>query len=69
MLVTGHAGLEGTWLSAWLVSMRADVYGLAHEPSMFAALDIARRVHHRAGDVRDLPTVHLGRHSIDRKTA
>ncbi len=61
VLVTGHTGFKGSWLSVWLESMGAEVFGLALEPptnpSMFDALALSTRVHHRVGDVRDLAVV------------
>jgi CDP-glucose 4,6-dehydratase len=66
VLVTGHTGFKGSWLSIWLLSMGAQVWGyaLAPEPerSLFNELgfDQASRnagwghLHHRLGDVRDL---------------
>jgi CDP-glucose 4,6-dehydratase len=32
VLVTGHTGFKGAWLSLWLERLRADVHGLALEP-------------------------------------
>jgi CDP-glucose 4,6-dehydratase len=56
VLVTGHTGFKGTWLSAWLREMGAHVTGLALDPedspSLFdlAKLDLAADLR---GDVRD----------------
>jgi CDP-glucose 4,6-dehydratase len=61
VLVTGHTGFKGSWLSLWLSAMGAEVTGLAlpapTEPSLFAAARLARRMHHIEGDIRDLQTV------------
>jgi CDP-glucose 4,6-dehydratase len=32
VLVTGHTGFKGSWLSLWLTELGADVYGIALEP-------------------------------------
>ena len=32
VLVTGHTGFKGSWLTLWLQMMGADVYGYALEP-------------------------------------
>jgi len=32
VLVTGHTGFKGSWLSAWLHTMGAEVYGVALDP-------------------------------------
>ena len=56
VLVTGHTGFKGAWLCEWLLALGAEVHGLAlppGEPSLFAALDLARRMKHRVADIRD----------------
>ena len=57
VLVTGHTGFKGAWLSAWLLELGAEVAGLAldppTEPSLFAQLGLARRLDDGRGDVRD----------------
>ena len=41
VLVTGHTGFKGSWLSLWLDSMGAEVHGISDEiptiPSHFEA--------------------------------
>jgi CDP-glucose 4,6-dehydratase len=54
VLVTGHTGFKGAWLCEWLLGLGADVHGWAlppGEPSLFAALDLSRRMHHVVGDI------------------
>lgn len=57
VLVTGHTGFKGSWLSLWLLSMGAKVTGLAldppTEPSLFALAGLERRMSSRIGDIRD----------------
>ncbi len=57
VLVTGHTGFKGTWLSLWLEQLGAQVYGLAlapqTEPSMFAMLQPLDRQVSLIGDIRD----------------
>jgi CDP-glucose 4,6-dehydratase len=57
VLVTGHTGFKGSWLSAWLVELGAKVVGFSHDPptdpSHFAASRLGRRVVDLRGDVRD----------------
>lgn len=61
VLVTGHTGFKGSWLSLWLHAMGAEVTGFAlpppTDPSLFAAARIAGLIRHIEGDVRDLPAV------------
>lgn len=59
VLVTGHTGFKGGWLSLWLQSMGAEVSGYALEaptqPGLFHVADVAAGMHcSRIGDIRDL---------------
>ncbi len=57
VLVTGHTGFKGGWLSLWLQRLGAEVTGFAlpapTEPSFFAQTRLAELVRHVEGDVRD----------------
>ncbi|QPJ64091.1 MAG: CDP-glucose 4,6-dehydratase [Candidatus Nitrohelix vancouverensis] len=57
VLVTGHTGFKGSWLSAWLLELGAEVAGysidLPSEPCNFEALKLKNRMLHVEGDVRD----------------
>ena len=61
VLVTGHTGFKGSWLAEWLLTLGADVTGLAlpppTEPALFDQLGLAGRLRHRLGDIRDLAQV------------
>jgi CDP-glucose 4,6-dehydratase len=61
VLVTGHTGFKGSWLTAWLLKLGARVAGLSNEiptdPAMFEVLNLADTLSHHIGDVRDLPRV------------
>jgi CDP-glucose 4,6-dehydratase len=62
VLVTGHTGFKGAWLCEWLLSLGAEVSGLAlppptQQPSLFAQLGLATRLRHIVGDIRDLSIV------------
>lgn len=61
VLVTGHTGFKGAWLCEWLVAIGADVTGFAlppaTTPALFDQLELAARVKHVIGDVRDLTTL------------
>lgn len=58
VLVTGHTGFKGSWLSLWLHSLGAEVTGYAlpapTDPSLFASARISEVINHIEGDVRDL---------------
>jgi len=58
VLVTGHTGFKGSWLSLWLSELGAEVYGYALEapttPSLFEDAKIQSALKgHEIGDVRD----------------
>ena len=62
VLVTGHTGFKGSWLCEWLLSLGAEVHGLAlpppTKPSLFNQLKLAKRIKsHTIGDIRDLKAV------------
>jgi CDP-glucose 4,6-dehydratase len=60
VLVTGHTGFKGAWLSLWLHEMGAEVTGLAlaaEQPSLFEQAGLGTLVHHVEGDIRDPETV------------
>jgi CDP-glucose 4,6-dehydratase len=61
VLLTGHTGFKGAWLAEWLLHLGADVTGLAlpptTTPALYNQLRLSERLHHRAGDIRDLATV------------
>ncbi|EGD60715.1 NAD-dependent epimerase/dehydratase [Novosphingobium nitrogenifigens DSM 19370] len=61
MLVTGHTGFKGSWLSLWLHALGAEVTGLAlpppTDPSLFAAARLDELIDSVEGDVRDRDTV------------
>lgn len=58
VLVTGHTGFKGGWLSLWLGQLGAEVTGFAlpapTQPSFFAQTRLDELVDHVEGDVRDL---------------
>jgi CDP-glucose 4,6-dehydratase len=58
VLVTGHTGFKGSWLTAWLLGLGAEVTGYALEPptvpSLFDALGLERHIRHEIADVRDV---------------
>jgi len=60
VLVTGHTGFKGAWLSLWLSEMGAEVTGLAlpaEEPSLFAQIKSDALLKHFEGDIRDAELV------------
>jgi len=57
VLLTGHTGFKGSWLSLWLQSAGADVLGYAlappTDPSLFEAARVAEGMGSQLADVRD----------------
>jgi len=57
VLLTGHTGFKGSWLSLWLQSMGAKVVGYAlappTDPSLFVAANVAEGMISHKGDIRD----------------
>jgi CDP-glucose 4,6-dehydratase len=62
VLVTGHTGFKGAWLSTWLLADGVELAGLSlapqtDRPSLFADLDLDRRMASTIGDIRDFGVV------------
>lgn len=61
VLLTGHTGFKGSWLSLWLQSLGAEVTGIAldppTEPSLFAVAAIGSGMKSITHDIRDLDAV------------
>jgi len=57
VLLTGHTGFKGTWLSLWLNQLGAQVYGVSlgvpTEPSHFSAAELASQIKDHRLDIRD----------------
>lgn len=58
VLLTGHTGFKGSWLSLWLQSMGARVVGYAlpppTNPNLFEVAEVGRGMTSVIGDIRDL---------------
>ncbi|MDP2963050.1 MAG: CDP-glucose 4,6-dehydratase [Sulfurimicrobium sp.] len=58
VLVTGHTGFKGGWLSLWLQQLGAHVHGYslaaATQPSLFVEARVCEGLTHVEGDIRDL---------------
>ena len=61
VLVTGHTGFKGSWLTAWLLNLGARVAGVSRDiptdPAMFVELGLRERISHHVVDIRDLPAL------------
>lgn len=58
ILITGHTGFKGTWLTKILVNAGAEVTGYSRcsekSPSLFRLADVEKQIHHIKGDIRNL---------------
>ena len=61
VLVTGHTGFKGAWLTTWLLKLGAHVIGISKDiptkPSMFKELDLKNKIKHYQEDIRDLDRI------------
>lgn len=67
VLITGHTGFKGSWLSLWLQKLGSTVRGISLEPlispAMFNIANVGEDMEHYIADIRDLPA--LKKHIID----
>jgi CDP-glucose 4,6-dehydratase len=57
VLITGHTGFKGSWLSLWLANAGAQIYGYSlrppGNPALFDLLQLKDVVQHQIADIRD----------------
>ena len=58
IIVTGHTGFKGSWLTLWLKLFGAKVIGISNyipsDPSHFKALGLKKNIIHKKLDLRNL---------------
>jgi len=58
IIITGHTGFKGSWLSLWLKMLGANVIGLSinfpSKPSHFQAIKLKNKISHKKIDIRNL---------------
>ncbi len=61
VLLTGHTGFKGSWLSLWLQSMGAQLVGYSlpppTNPSLYDVASVGKGMESIFGDIRDLPKI------------
>lgn len=61
VLVLGHTGFKGAWLSSWLVDLGARVTGASLNvptvPSLFEVIALDEKIDHKTCDVRDFKSL------------
>ncbi|MBM7107672.1 CDP-glucose 4,6-dehydratase [Brevibacillus laterosporus] len=59
VLITGHTGFKGTWLTLWLTSLGADVIGYSlnppSTPHLFGIAEVSQECCSIKGDITDYP--------------
>ncbi|WP_211828558.1 CDP-glucose 4,6-dehydratase [Kistimonas asteriae] len=58
VVVTGHTGFKGSWLTTWLLELGSIVCGISKDiptkPSMFEELGLEKKINHNICDIRNL---------------
>lgn len=58
VLITGHTGFKGSWLTAWLLHLGAKVIGVSNEvptnPSLFDSAKLNKYIRDERADITDL---------------
>lgn len=61
VLITGHTGFKGSWLTTWLLHLGAEVCGVAKDiptiPAMFEQIGLRQKIQHSVVDIRDINAV------------
>ncbi len=57
VLITGHTGFKGSWLSIWLKKLNANVYGISKDiptnPNLFVLANLKDEIIHNKLDIRN----------------
>ena len=57
VIITGHTGFKGSWLSLWLVKNGANVIGISLNepttPSHYKVIDLAKHISDNRIDIRN----------------
>ncbi len=58
VLITGHTGFKGSWLTFWLLQLNANICGISKDiptkPSLFNSLNLKKNIIDKRLDIRDL---------------
>ncbi len=61
ILVTGHTGFKGSWLSLWLQSLGAEVVGVSLDvpstPSLYEQANVSENMISLREDIRDVVAI------------
>ena len=68
VLITGHTGFKGSWLSYILAKAGAEVTGYSlkapTEPNLFEICNVEKRINSIIGDIRDLSSLKQVFHEV-----
>ena len=58
VLITGHTGFKGSWLTLWLQNLGAKICGISLQPNtnpnLFNSLELSKNIEHNICDICDL---------------
>jgi CDP-glucose 4,6-dehydratase len=58
VIITGHTGFKGSWLTLWLKILGANVLGISNgiitKPSNFRILELEKKINHKNFDIRNI---------------
>jgi CDP-glucose 4,6-dehydratase len=58
VLITGHTGFKGSWLTTWLLKLGANIVGVSKDipttPAMFNELGLEGKIKHYQEDIRNI---------------
>lgn len=61
VLITGHTGFKGSWLTQWLLKLGANITGISisegKNPSHFNYLKIKKKINHIEADIRNFDKI------------
>ncbi len=61
VLITGNTGFKGSWLTLWLLSLGAEVFGISKDiqtsPSLFEILKLQNKINFYQEDILDYPKI------------
>ena len=63
VLITGHTGFKGSWLTTWLLNLGAEIIGVSKDipttPAMFEVLELEEKIEHHLIDIRDFDALNM----------
>jgi CDP-glucose 4,6-dehydratase len=60
VIITGHTGFKGSWLTFWLEKLGAKVIGISNKelkPSNFTALNLKKKINNNIADIKSLDKI------------